>query len=243
MGVGARRQARIGDPLDVVATGEERGDGGAFATCRATRRWSVRSPRRTRKQSNGPGTPPIAFWRKWSRSAIGRIARHRDAEDRVAVAGEVLRRRVEHDVRAEIERALEGRRGERVVDDEERALGPAGEPLGDRRAAAAMSTTFRSGFVGVSNQTSRVSLGQRLPERVGVAGQVRVPRVDTGRTADPLEVAVRAAVDVVADDDLGPGRRRARRWRRSRPSRTRTRSPRRRPRARLRPARAGRGSG
>src|SRR5258705_338619 len=41
----------------------------AFATCRSTRRWSVRRPRRTRKQSSGPGTAPIAFWRKWRRSA------------------------------------------------------------------------------------------------------------------------------------------------------------------------------
>ncbi len=49
--------------------------------------------------------------------------------DQVAVASEVLRGRVHDDVRAEFERALEDRRGERVVD---RDPGAAGPSEGDR---------------------------------------------------------------------------------------------------------------
>ena len=78
-------------------------------------------------------------------------------DDRVGVAGQVLRRRVEHDVGAERQRPLDGRRGERVVDHDQRppaALGRA--PLDGPAATAPMSTVLRSGFVGVSNQTSRV---------------------------------------------------------------------------------------
>ena len=72
------------------------------------------------------------------------------------MAGEVLRRRVEDDVRAEVERPLEDRRGERVVDDDERPRPVAAALADDAAPSAAMSTTLRSGFVGVSNQTSRV---------------------------------------------------------------------------------------
>ena len=94
-------------------------------TCRSTRRWSVRSPRRTRKQSSGPGTPPIAFWRNRSRSATASSlvtatpttvsewpARYFVAEWNTMSA-------------PSSSGSLEGRRGERVVDDDERT-GPAG---------------------------------------------------------------------------------------------------------------------
>ena len=50
-----------------------------------------------------------------------RVVRAREAADDVRVAAEVLRRRVEDDVGAERERLLEIRRGEGVVDDEDRA--------------------------------------------------------------------------------------------------------------------------
>ena len=43
--------------------------------------------------------------------------------DQVGVAAEVLRRRVDDDVGAEVERLLQVRRRERVVDDEDRADG------------------------------------------------------------------------------------------------------------------------
>ena len=54
----------------------------------------------------------------------------------VGVAGEVLRGRVEDDVGAQLERVLEGRRRERVVDDEDRPGMPAlSGSLADRRDA------------------------------------------------------------------------------------------------------------
>ena len=92
-GTGPRRRRR--DRRGTRATAA------ALAACRSTRRWSVRSPRRTRKQSSGPGTPPIAFWRNRSRSAIA--SSFVTATPRIVsrVAGEVLRRRVEDDVGAE----------------------------------------------------------------------------------------------------------------------------------------------
>ena len=36
----------------------------AFWQCLSMRTANVLMPRRTRKQSNGPGTAPVAFWRK-----------------------------------------------------------------------------------------------------------------------------------------------------------------------------------
>src|SRR5215211_6320424 len=40
----------------------------ALSVCAPTRRWSVRRPRWTRKQSSGPGTAPTEFWTKRTRS-------------------------------------------------------------------------------------------------------------------------------------------------------------------------------
>ena len=51
------------------------------------------------------------------------VVRRDEAADDVAVAAEVLRRRVDDDVGAEVERLLQVRRRERVVDDEQRADG------------------------------------------------------------------------------------------------------------------------
>jgi hypothetical protein len=50
------------------------------------------------------------------------ISNNGAAADHVTVPVEVLRRRMEDDVGTQIERALEVRRGERIVDDQERAL-------------------------------------------------------------------------------------------------------------------------
>ena len=52
-----------------------------------------------------------------------RVVRRREPADHVGVAAEVLRRRVHDDVGAELERLLQVRRRERVVDDEQRAGG------------------------------------------------------------------------------------------------------------------------
>ena len=87
----------------------------------------------------------------------GRVRGDRHAEDRVGVTGEVLRRRVEDDVGAVLERPLERRRGERVVDHDQRPPATLARRAARRVAAtASMSTTLSSGFDGVSNQTSRV---------------------------------------------------------------------------------------
>ena len=154
------------------------------------------------------------------------VARDGDAEDRVRVAGEVLRRRVEDDVGAERERVLEGRRGERVVDDDERPAPPAlGRPLADRsRPTAAMSMILRYGFVGDSNQTSRVRSVSSSQSASGPECEVGVAGVDAAAAGGPARSS-------------GTCRRRRRRRRRSRrrrppagrsprspPSRSRTRS-------------------
>jgi hypothetical protein len=98
---------------------------------------------------------------------------------------------------------LERGRRERVVDDDQ----------GPRPAAlVGPSRDRRHGRHDVDDLQVRVgrrlepdqprSLGECLPERVLVRGEVDVPGIHAGAAADPLEVAERAAVDVVTDDDL-----------------------------------------
>ena len=74
-----------------------------------------------------------------------RVVRGDDAADDVAVAAEVLRRRVDDGVGAELERQLEVRRRERVVDDEQRAdrVRGVGRARGCRRRSGAGSTASR----------------------------------------------------------------------------------------------------
>ena len=128
----------------------------ALDPCRSIRRCRVRSPRSTRKQSSGPGTAPIAFCRKRSRSAIAssevaampRIvsewpARYLVAEWKTMSAPIVSGRWSAGEANV-LSTTTSGRR----------------PPSASRRATvaatAAMSTTLRCGFDGVSNQTSRV---------------------------------------------------------------------------------------
>ena len=80
------------------------------------------------------------------------VAQHGDAADHVAVSVQILRRRVVDDVRAELERPLEERRREGVVDDQERV-----GPVRDLRRSRARSVMRISGFVGVSTNTMRVA--------------------------------------------------------------------------------------
>ncbi len=122
----------------------------------------------------------------------GRIVRAGEAADEVGVAAEVLRRRVDDDVGAELERPLEVRGRERVVDDEHGA--PAARAAS---ATARMSTTFSSGFVGDSIQTSRVrsSIASAMPSARRVRELVAL------RLVDLREEPVGAAVDVVDGDD------------------------------------------
>ena len=132
------------------------------------------------------------------------LARGDDHPDhRVAVAGEVLGGRVEDDVGAERERSLQGRRGEGVVDHHDRRRAPCPAWACVARATEPMSVIFRSGFDGVSNQTSRVRSSRPLPAHPGVARrrQVDVARQHAAGPRDPLEEPIRAAVHVVADDE------------------------------------------
>ena len=140
-------------PADVLTPGAAAQDlhhrARALAACAAIRRCSVRSPRCTRKQSNGPGTAPIAFWTKRTRSwSSGRARSPRRRRHRSGRRGTS---------------SSSARRSRR------RARAGAGSPAwrtccrprrARRRLRAttpAMSTTFSSGFVGVSTQTSVVS--------------------------------------------------------------------------------------
>ena len=81
----------------------------------------VRRPRRTRKASNGPSVAPVSTC---ARATVGdeRRGARDDAGDQVAVAAEVLRRRLDHEVRAELEGPADVRRRERVVDDVRRTV-------------------------------------------------------------------------------------------------------------------------
>ena len=128
----------------------------ALAPCRSIRRWSVRSPRSTRKQSSGPGTAPIAFCRNRSRSAT--------AASEVTATPRTVSEWPDRYLVAEWKTmsAPSGRgcwlAGEaNVLSTTTSGRRP---PSASRRATvaavAAMSTTLRCGFDGVSNQTSRV---------------------------------------------------------------------------------------
>ena len=124
-----------------------------------------------------------------------------------------------------LERPLEGRRGERVVDDDERPRGRSRPPARATAATvAAMSTTLSSGFDGRLEPDEAGPLGQRLPEHVRPGREVDVARVDARAAGGPARGS-------------GTSRRRRRRRRRSRrrgrragrsprspPSPTRTRS-------------------
>ena len=172
----------------------------AFSQWRSMRTASVFRPRRTSQQSNGPGTAPSDFWRNLSRSATRRVVRRGEAADHVRVAAEVLRRRVDDDVGAELERPLEVGRGERVVDDHQRARRRAPPPRPSR-----CRSTFSSGFVGVSTQTMRVR-SSRCSSRPAVdllGGDER--EAVALRLVDLGEQPVGAAVDVVHADDVVAG--------------------------------------
>ena len=127
-----------------------------------------------------------------------RVVRAGEAADDVRVAAEVLRRRVEDDVGAEIERALEVRGRERVVDDQQGA--------GRLRGAA----TARD--VDEVEQRVRRRLDPDEPrvadERARVRrelGGCRVREAVALRLVHLREHPVRAAVDVVDADDAVAG--------------------------------------
>ena len=159
------------------------------------------------------------------RSAIsGSLVADEPADD-VGVAAEVLRGRVHDDVGAELERSLQVRRGERVVDDDARAalVRELARPPRCRRCVSA-------GLVGVSTHTTVVPSGQSRVERVEV-GEVGDGPLDARRREHLRHQAEGAAVRVVGDDHVVAGREQRAAPRPPRPCRSRTRSRRARPRA------------
>jgi hypothetical protein len=109
---------------------------------------------------------------------------------------------VEHDVSAVLERPLDRGRRERVVDDDQRPRPALGLALrhGPRDGGDVddLEERVRRRF----EPDEAGALSQRLPQRVGLRVEVHVARLHARRAMHPLEVAVRAAVDVVADHDL-----------------------------------------
>ena len=106
---------------------------------------SVFVPRSTRKRVHRAGRAADGVLEEGQLRAQRRVVADQRAADDVGVAAEVLRQRVQHEVRAELERPLQERRRERVVDDDELAA-----RVRDLRRTAAMSVMRSSGLVGVS---------------------------------------------------------------------------------------------
>ena len=108
VGVRTLDEARVADELDVVARGEEAGDSlgvrGMALGAQGERAQAAQDEEAVERA--GDGAQGVLEEAK----PLGhlRAARDRDPADRVRVAGQVLRGRVEDDVRPEFERTLEG---------------------------------------------------------------------------------------------------------------------------------------
>ena len=237
--LGVIRQARVvhGAATSGCAA-SRRASSPAVATWRGSRTCSVRRPRSSSQAGSGASTPPIVrrTHTRRSRSAESRVVI--TPASSVGVAGEVLRRALPGEVGAEVERALQERRPERVVAAQERAAGVRGAPR-----PRAMSVTASVGLDGRLDDRERRALAGAA-EAVGVA-QVVAAHLDAEARehlgAEQLDLVVAARRD---HERLAlPEHRRGRGT--SRPScRSRRASPRRprgrraAPRPRPRPARA-----
>ena len=93
------------------------------------RRCSVRSPRCTRKQSNGPGTAPTAFWtnRSCSYQSSSRVITTPPTTSECPPRYFVVECTTKS--APELQRTLVGRRGERVVDGDQRAAAAGDDAL------------------------------------------------------------------------------------------------------------------
>ena len=157
---------------------------------------SVLTPRRTSQQSNGPGNGAEGLLQELEALGDRRVVRRGEAADHVRVAAEVLRRRVDDDVGAELERELEVRRGEGVVDDDEGAGGVRGVGrLADvddveERVRRRLEPDDAGALVQVLLEAGLDLLGGEEREAVAL------------RLVDLREHAVDAAVDVVHTDDV-----------------------------------------
>ena len=199
-------EARVDDPIDVVAAGQELGDGQGIRRVALDPEMERPQAAQHEEAVERPGHAAHRVLEEAQPLGDRVVIRDRHAKDRVRVAGEVLRRRVEDDVGPEGERSLDRRRSERVVDDDQRPdVARLGSPLtnGLRDCRDIDDLQVRVGRRLEPDEAG--APGQLLPERVGAGRQVRVMGVDAGWAVDALEVAERAAVDVVADDDLIAG--------------------------------------
>ena len=175
----------------------------ALAWWRSTRMWSVRRPRKHQEavERSGHGAHRVLQEPQAFRDRVVRRDRH--AEHHVRVAGEVLGRGVEHDVGAHRQRALDRRRRERVVDHDQRPSSAFRRPTIDRPGDLADIDGLEQWIGRRFEPDEPGALRQRLPQRVHPRRQVDERRGHVpSRPADLLEIAIGAAVHVVADDDL-----------------------------------------
>ena len=130
----------------------------------------VRMPRITSQQSNGDGTAPAAFW--WKRSRSSRSSR------RVASRPLITSEWPERYFVAECMTTSAPSSSGRWMNGVAKVLSTtvSAPAVAAMRATALMSTTLRSGLVGVSTQTMRAggTAGQRRAERVEVAQVDRI---------------------------------------------------------------------
>ena len=162
-------QARVVDLGDGRVTG--RGSSttrSALSQWRSIRTPSVFSPRSTSQASNGPATAPIAFWWKATCSAISRSRTTSAPPTTSEWPPAYLVVECTHHVRAEGQRRLEVRRGEGVVDHQQRP-----GVVRDRRER-----------LDVADVEQRVGGGLH-PDQPGLAGPDGGARPRRGRTPAP----------------------------------------------------------
>ena len=149
----------------------------------------------TRKQSNGAGDRSGRVLVE--AQPLGERVRPGGDEpaDDVRVAAEVLRGRVEHEVGPQLQRPLEIRRGERVVDDGDRP-GHRGQP-GDGADVDDLEQRVRRRLD--PHHARRPLARERGRDRVEI-GQVDRIGLDPVAAPDLVGQAPRAAVDVVAHE-------------------------------------------
>ena len=150
----------------------------AFSWCTRRRASSVRRPRSVRKLSNGEPVRPSAFAHQVSCSCSLRVARDDRAADDVAVAVDVLGRRMHDHVGAELDRLSAAP-----------ATGRCCRPPRARRPACAASITKRRSVMR-SSGLEGVSIQHQL--RAGCASAAVSARGSVRSASDQFEMALRA---------------------------------------------------
>ena len=159
---------------------------------------SVLVPRSTSHASIGPRIAPCGVLHEFQPLDVVVAHRDRDAADAVAVAVQELRRAVDHDVGAELDRPLDVRAGEVLSTTTKTPRSCASWQ------AAARSVSRSTGLVGVSRNSICVDGRNARSRRVEIRG-VHVGEVELIFPQHPLEQPVGAAVGVVGDDDVIAG--------------------------------------